>query len=92
MTSTKILSPAELKAIDVHVGKRIREQRLMSGMSQENLGDALGVSFQQIQKYEKGTNRITASRLVQMSNALEKPVWFFFEGAPKMKYPVTSTR
>ena len=57
-------------------------RRMMLGMSQEKLGDALGLTFQQVQKYEKGTNRIGASRLQHISNILQVPVPFFFEGAP----------
>jgi transcriptional regulator with XRE-family HTH domain len=57
-------------------------RRMMLAMSQEKLGDALCITFQQVQKYEKGTNRISASRLQQMSNILQVPVPFFFEGAP----------
>jgi transcriptional regulator with XRE-family HTH domain len=68
--------------IDKHVGSRVRMRRMMLGMSQEKLGDALGLTFQQIQKYEKGTNRIGASRLQQISLILQVPVAFFFEGAP----------
>ena len=68
--------------IDKHVGSRVRMRRMMLSMSQEKLGDALGLTFQQVQKYEKGTNRISASRLQQMSNILQVPVPFFFEGAP----------
>ena len=68
--------------IDVHVGSRVRLRRTMQGMSQEKLGDALGITFQQIQKYEKGTNRIGASRMQQISSALDVPVAFFFEDAP----------
>ena len=68
--------------IDKHVGSRVRMRRMMLGMSQEKLGDALGLTFQQVQKYEKGTNRIGASRLQQISNILQVPVSFFFEGAP----------
>lgn len=67
---------------DKHVGARVRMRRMMLGMSQEKLGDALGLTFQQVQKYEKGTNRIGASRLQQISNILQVPVSFFFEGAP----------
>ena len=67
---------------DKHVGARVRLRRLMLGMSQEKLGDALGVTFQQLQKYEKGANRISASRLQHMSQILQVPVSFFFEGAP----------
>lgn len=68
--------------IDKHVGSRVRMRRMMVGMSQEKLGESLGITFQQIQKYEKGTNRIGASRLQQISVALGVPVAFFFEGAP----------
>ena len=72
----------EPNPIDKHVGGRVRMRRLMLSMSQTNLADALGLTFQQVQKYEKGTNRISASRLQQMSNILQVPVPFFFEGAP----------
>jgi transcriptional regulator with XRE-family HTH domain len=70
--------------IDKHVGSRVRMRRMMLGMSQEKLGDALGLTFQQVQKYEKGTNRIGASRLQQISQILQVPVAFFFEGAPTL--------
>jgi transcriptional regulator with XRE-family HTH domain len=69
---------------DKHVGSRVRMRRMMLGMSQEKLGDALGLTFQQVQKYEKGTNRIGASRLQQISHILQVPVEFFFEGAPSL--------
>lgn len=68
--------------IDKHVGSRVRMRRMMLSMSQEKLGDALGLTFQQVQKYEKGTNRIGASRLQQIAASLQVPVSFFFEGAP----------
>jgi len=68
--------------IDVHVGSRVRLRRNMLGMSQEKLGESLGITFQQIQKYEKGTNRIGASRLQAISIVLNVPVSFFFEDAP----------
>lgn len=68
--------------IDVHVGSRVRLRRTMLGMSQEKLGDALGITFQQIQKYEKGTNRVGASRLQNIASILNVPVSFFFEDAP----------
>lgn len=68
--------------IDKHVGSRVRMRRMMLSISQEKLGDALGLTFQQVQKYEKGTNRIGASRLQQISNILQVPVSFFFDGAP----------
>jgi transcriptional regulator with XRE-family HTH domain len=68
--------------VDKHVGSRVRMRRMMLSMSQEKLGNNLGLTFQQVQKYEKGTNRIGASRLQQISNILQVPVSFFFEGAP----------
>ncbi len=68
--------------IDVHVGSRVRLRRMMLGMSQEKLGESLGITFQQIQKYEKGTNRIGASRLQHIATILKVPVAFFFEDAP----------
>lgn len=68
--------------IDKHVGARVRMRRMMLGMSQEKLGDGLDLTFQQVQKYEKGTNRIGASRLQHISQILQVPVSFFFEGAP----------
>ena len=63
---------------DVYVGSRVRMRRKMLGLSQERLGERLGITFQQIQKYEKGTNRVGASRLQAMSQALDVPVAFFF--------------
>jgi transcriptional regulator with XRE-family HTH domain len=69
---------------DKHVGARVRMRRMMLGMSQEKLGDALGLTFQQVQKYEKGANRIGASRLQQIAHILQVPVAFFFEGAPSV--------
>lgn len=68
--------------IDTHVGSRIRLRRNMLGMSQEKLGENLGITFQQIQKYEKGTNRVGASRLQAIASILSVPVSFFFEDAP----------
>lgn len=73
-----------LNSIDIHVGSRVRMRRLMLDMSQTNLADAIGITFQQVQKYEKGTNRISASRLQHISTILQVPVPFFFEGAPLM--------
>jgi len=66
--------------IDVHVGSRVRLRRMFIGMSQERLGEQMNLTFQQIQKYEKGTNRIGASRLFQLAEVLNVPVGFFFEG------------
>lgn len=68
--------------IDAHVGARLRLRRMMLGVSQESLAAQVGVTFQQIQKYEKGQNRIGASRLFQLARALSAPVGYFFEGAP----------
>jgi len=65
--------------VDIHVGSRVRLRRTLLGMSQEKLADALGLTFQQVQKYERGANRIGASRLHQLSRILEVPVSFFFE-------------
>ena len=68
--------------IDKYVGSRVRMRRIMLKMSQGKLGDALGLTFQQVQKYEKGMNRIGASRLHQIASIMQVPVSFFFEGAP----------
>lgn len=83
--------PKELKMVtkspnlvDRHVGSRVRMRRMLVGMSQEKLGEALGITFQQIQKYEKGTNRIGASRLHQIARVLSVPIEFFYEGAPQI--------
>lgn len=75
--STKAPNP-----VDKYVGSRVRMRRIMLGMSQEKLGEALGLTFQQIQKYEKGTNRVGASRLQQISEVLKVPVSFLFDGGP----------
>ncbi len=66
--------------VDVHVGKRIRQRRWMIGMTQQQLAEAVGIKFQQIQKYETGMNRVSASRLWDISRAMGVPVSFFFEG------------
>lgn len=68
--------------VDKYVGSRVRMRRIMLGMSQEKLGKALGLTFQQIQKYEKGTNRVGASRIQQIAEVLNVPVSFLFEGGP----------
>lgn len=65
--------------IDIHVGSRVRLRRLLLGMSQERLGEQLGLTFQQVQKYEKGVNRIGASRLHQIATILEVPISYFFD-------------
>ncbi len=68
--------------VDVHVGARLRQRRTLLGMTQTNLSDAIGVSFQQMQKYEKDTNRISASRLFDLSRVLDVPIQFFFDDMP----------
>ena len=73
------------KEINLHVSKRVRAARNAAGLSQEAVANRLGVTFQQVQKYEKGTNRIGASRLQQISRTLGVPVAFFFEGAPNLE-------
>jgi transcriptional regulator with XRE-family HTH domain len=72
---------------DQHVGSRVRMRRKMLAMSQKKLGAALGLTYQQVQKYEKGASRIGASRLQQISDILQVPVTFFFEGAPNASAP-----
>lgn len=68
--------------VDIHVGSRVRFRRMLLGMSQEKLGERLGLTFQQVQKYEKGVNRIGASRLFDLSHVLQVPIQFFYEEAP----------
>jgi transcriptional regulator with XRE-family HTH domain len=68
--------------VDKYVGSRVRMRRIMLSMSQEKLGEALGLTFQQVQKYEKGTNRVGASRIQQIAEILQIPVSFLFEGGP----------
>jgi len=80
--STKAPNP-----VDKYVGSRVRMRRIMLGMSQEKLGEALGLTFQQVQKYEKGTNRVGASRIQQISEILQVPVSFLFEGGPSGAAP-----
>src|SRR6185312_11085903 len=76
------MTKREPNPIDRHVGARLRLRRMLMDMSQGELGSAIGVTFQQVQKYEKGSNRIGASRLQQISRTLAVPIGFFFEGAP----------
>jgi len=78
--------------IDVHVGTRIRLRRTLLGMSQERLGDALGLTFQQVQKYERGVNRVGASRLFDLSRVLDVPISFFFDDLPDNVTGLTSRR
>ena len=77
--------PPENRAspVDVHVGARIRLRRTLMGMSQERLGDALGLTFQQVQKYERGANRVGASRLFDLSRILDVPISFFYDNMPE---------
>ena len=85
MSAIKAANP-----VDMHVGSRVRMRRMMLGISQEKLANALGLSFQQVQKYEKGSNRIGASRLEHISRFLQVPVAFFFEGASDASAVATS--
>jgi transcriptional regulator with XRE-family HTH domain len=85
MSAIKAANP-----VDMHVGSRVRMRRMMLGISQEKLANALGLSFQQVQKYEKGANRIGASRLEHISRFLQVPVGFFFEGASDASAIATS--
>lgn len=80
MTDSLTASPAAPDPIDVAIGSRLRLRRLAMGFSQETLGRALGITFQQIQKYERGTNRIFASRLFHLARVLRVPVAYFFQG------------
>ena len=68
--------------VDVHVGARIRLRRRLLGLSQEKLAEALGLTFQQVQKYERGSNRVSASKLYEISRTLQAPISFFYEGLP----------
>jgi transcriptional regulator with XRE-family HTH domain len=74
------MAPKSASPVDRHVGSRIRFRRTLVSMSQEKLGEHLGITFQQIQKYEKGTNRVSASRLQEIARILDVPVTFFFDG------------
>ena len=78
--------------VDIHVGQRMRLRRTMLGISQEKLGAALALTFQQVQKYERGANRISASRLHEISKILKVPVAFFFEDLEKFDYPVVNAQ
>ena len=80
--------------VDIHVGKRLKQRRILLGLSQTQMADMLGISFQQIQKYEKGTNRISASRLVDLSNVLEVNITYFFneKGKNESKDDLTAQR
>lgn len=77
--------------VDAHVGKRIRHRRWMVGMTQQQLADQVGIKFQQIQKYETGMNRVSASRLYDIANVMDVPVSFFFEGLDAADQPRAGT-
>ena len=77
------LPPGTPNPVDIHVGSRVRLRRTLLGLSQEKLGEAVGLTFQQIQKYERGANRIGASRLFEFSRILDVPVSFFFDDMPE---------
>lgn len=83
MTKVKRLPPGTPNPVDIHVGARLRLRRTLKGMGQESLGDAVGLTFQQIQKYERGANRIGASRLFEFSKILSVPISFFFDDMPR---------
>jgi transcriptional regulator with XRE-family HTH domain len=80
-------SPRGAQNIDVHIGARLREARRTHQMSQTTLANQIGITFQQIQKYEKGTNRISAGRLYEVARLLELPITFFFNGFKLPKLP-----
>lgn len=69
----------EAHPVDIHIGQRLRERRMLLGLSQERLGELLGLTFQQVQKYERGANRVSGSRLWEVARALDCPVSFFFD-------------
>lgn len=73
--------------VDVHIGSRVKQRRVQLDISQQKLSDAIGVTFQQLQKYESGQNRISASRLFQLSKSLEVPISYFFEGLSRAAAP-----
>ncbi|MBC8339873.1 MAG: helix-turn-helix domain-containing protein [Rhodospirillales bacterium] len=82
MKSKRRLPPGVPNPVDIHVGSRLRQRRTLLGLSQEKLGDAVGLTFQQIQKYERGANRMGASRLFQFSQILDVPITYFYENLP----------
>jgi transcriptional regulator with XRE-family HTH domain len=77
-------------AIDLHVGKRLRRRRRLLGLTQQQLAESIGIRFQQIQKYECGANRVTASRLYELAVALNVPVNYFFEGLQQLNAPANA--
>jgi transcriptional regulator with XRE-family HTH domain len=85
------LAKKQPSSVDAHVGSRVRLRRMLIGMSQEKLGELLGLTFQQVQKYEKGANRIGASRLFDISTILGVPVSYFFDDLPNTDAAVRKT-
>ncbi len=83
-TAAKIAPDPSPHPLDIHVGQKLRQRRLMLGLTQEKLGGILGLTFQQVQKYERGQNRVSASRLFEIARALRVPVTYFFDDAPDM--------
>ncbi|WP_374372639.1 helix-turn-helix domain-containing protein [Dongia sp.] len=81
-SSGRMASKGFPNPIDVHVGQRMRQRRTLLGMSQETLGAAIGLTFQQVQKYERGANRVSGSRLFDLSRVLDVPISYFFEDIP----------
>lgn len=81
------MAKKQANPIDIQVGNRVRIRRMLIGMSQEKLGDMLGLTFQQVQKYEKGVNRIGAGRLFEVSRILNVPIDFFYEGVSSTGQP-----
>ena len=83
MTSNNISSSRKSKQVDIHVGKRLKQRRMILGLSQTELANRLGISFQQIQKYEKAADRLSVSRLADISNVLGINIMYFFNGLPE---------
>ena len=81
-STSSAASPRKSNPVDVHVGSRVRVRRMILGLSQEKLGEKLGLTFQQVQKYERGTNRVGASRLFDLARVLDVPIQFFFDEMP----------
>jgi len=82
MSRIKTTEDGELNPVDVYIGGKVKARRLLLGLSQEELAKSIGLTFQQVQKYEKGVNRISVSRLVDICRSLKTPIDYFFEGGP----------
>lgn len=87
MTAVEDASGTRITDLDAHVGARIRLRRTMLGLSQEKLGEAINLTFQQIQKYERGANRVSASRLFEIAKVLDVPIGFFYDDMPPEPLP-----